>query len=201
MPEPTRKEIEQKIIKKALTDSAFKEQLLKDPKSALEQMLEVVFPQDLTVQVHMEDANTIHLVLPPISDSGELTDQALDQVAGVEEVGSPRVLRPHAVDEGLDQREAIAGRLARVVVVRPDPAVHVGRPEEDELDLLGGRDRRLSRSTMASGSARGEDDEGQNTSERPQSGRSKPMNPLGMRRSFHGRILPARSRPCKGRRV
>src|SRR5690606_41325259 len=67
------------------------------------------------------------------SDRGERV--ALDQVAGVEEVGSPRVLRPHAVDEGLDQREAIAGRLARVVVVRPDPAVHVGRPEEDELDL------------------------------------------------------------------
>ena len=69
----------EKIIAKASEDAEFRAKLVSDPKGTIGQELEVPIPEGLSVQVHEETANTVHLVLPPSSKLGEAD---LQTVAG-----------------------------------------------------------------------------------------------------------------------
>ncbi|AVY95799.1 MULTISPECIES: NHLP leader peptide family RiPP precursor [Microvirgula] len=65
----TRRDLETHIITKAWKDPEYKAQLLKDPKAALQDALKSIdpslsLPDSLQVQVHEENANLFHLVLP-----------------------------------------------------------------------------------------------------------------------------------------
>jgi len=69
-----------KIVAKAWRDPAFKAKLLADPQAALKDA-GVAVPSGVTVKVVEDSASHVHLVLPP-KPTGELSDEALDKVAG-----------------------------------------------------------------------------------------------------------------------
>lgn len=75
--------IEAKISTQSLNDNAFREHLIKDPKSVLSKELGMEFPENFEVVVHEENDKTVHIVLPSNpSSSSELSDDELDTVAG-----------------------------------------------------------------------------------------------------------------------
>lgn len=69
------------ILEKAQTDPSFREKLLADPAATLAGE-GLAVPPGFTV-VALEDTPTrMHLVLPPVSPTGEVSEQDLDAVAG-----------------------------------------------------------------------------------------------------------------------
>ena len=52
------------IVDKARNNPDFKEQLLSDPKAAIEHVIGVKLPDDLKVNVHQQSSKEVHLVLP-----------------------------------------------------------------------------------------------------------------------------------------
>ena len=69
-----------KVIAKAWSDPAFKARLLSNPQAALvEAGVEV--PAGVTVKVVEDTETTRHLILPPPPE-GELSEEALEKVAG-----------------------------------------------------------------------------------------------------------------------
>jgi hypothetical protein len=81
-----RSEVQRRLVQRSIEDEDFRKKLLDDPKWALEQVLETQLPEDVEVRVVEESPKTIYLVLPgtslPLEEEGELSDQALDAVAG-----------------------------------------------------------------------------------------------------------------------
>ena len=68
-----------RIVGKAAEDADFRARLVSDPKEAIGQELGISMPESLSVQVHEESAETVHLVLPPES---KLSEGDLQAVAG-----------------------------------------------------------------------------------------------------------------------
>jgi hypothetical protein len=52
------------IIAIAMNNDAFRQQLLRDPKEALERELGLSVPREVSIQVHEQTSTTLHLVLP-----------------------------------------------------------------------------------------------------------------------------------------
>ena len=81
-----RAEMERRIVQRSIEDDAFRQQLLEDPKAAVEQELGSRLPEGVRVVTVEETADTIYLVLPgtPMAgaEGGELSDQELQSVAG-----------------------------------------------------------------------------------------------------------------------
>jgi hypothetical protein len=80
-----RAEIERRVIERSLQDESFRQRLLEDPRATMEQELGVQLPAEVRVQAVEETADTIYLVLPsasPAGETGELSDQQLESVAG-----------------------------------------------------------------------------------------------------------------------
>jgi hypothetical protein len=75
------KEWAEKVIAKALEDATFKQQLLSDPKTAVEKIIGKSLGA-VNLKVVQETANTIYLVLPVQAGDNELSDEELDFVAG-----------------------------------------------------------------------------------------------------------------------
>lgn len=72
-----------KLISKALTDAAFKAELLKDPRAAIERSLGVKVPAGMAVKVVEDSSSVVHLVLPATAPGkGELSESHLSSVAG-----------------------------------------------------------------------------------------------------------------------
>jgi hypothetical protein len=71
-----------RVITKAWEDDSFKKALLSDPKAAIAREFGVEIGDEATLQVHEETADTVHLILPPRPQEGELSDEQLDSVAG-----------------------------------------------------------------------------------------------------------------------
>ena len=79
-----RAEMERRLIERSLQDDAFRQQLLDDPKAAVEQELGTRLPNEVSVEAVEETADTFYLVLPSASQAGggELSDRELEAVAG-----------------------------------------------------------------------------------------------------------------------
>ncbi len=74
-----------RLIAKAWTDEAFRQQLLSNPKAAVEQELGSALPEGMKVEIIQEPANTFYIVLPEkreSSSSDALNDEELEAVAG-----------------------------------------------------------------------------------------------------------------------
>jgi hypothetical protein len=77
--------LERRLIERSLQDDAFRQRLLEDPRTIMEQELGVSLPAEVQVRAVEETADTIYLVLPSTSavDEGEeLSDPDLETVAG-----------------------------------------------------------------------------------------------------------------------
>jgi len=79
-----RNEFEARINARANKDAAFKQELLANPKGVLARELGGEIPAHVKVNVVVETADTVYLVLraPPVGAKGELADAELDAVAG-----------------------------------------------------------------------------------------------------------------------
>ena len=81
-----RAEMERRIVQRSIEDDTFRQQLLEDPKAAVEQELGAKLPEEVRVVTVEESADTIYLVLPSTSmagaEGGELSDRELQSVAG-----------------------------------------------------------------------------------------------------------------------
>lgn len=75
-----RKDLEEKLIKKAWADSEFKKQLLSNPKAAIEKEAGRALPENLVIKAVEETANTVYIRIP--RNPEELSDSELDNVAG-----------------------------------------------------------------------------------------------------------------------
>jgi hypothetical protein len=80
-----RPEMERSLIERSPGDEAFRRKLLADPRAAVEEELGMRLPESVRVRAVEESAQTIYLVIPsasPIGEGGELSDEALESVAG-----------------------------------------------------------------------------------------------------------------------
>lgn len=64
----------------AATDSAFRQELLTDPRAAIERELGVSIPDGISIKALEETPGTVYIVVPPVA-SGELSDAELDAIA------------------------------------------------------------------------------------------------------------------------
>jgi hypothetical protein len=73
-----------RLLARSWTDAAYKSDLLQDPKRTLEREFALQLPSGVTVEAFEESAATSYLVLPPAPnpETGELTDEQLELVAG-----------------------------------------------------------------------------------------------------------------------
>ncbi|MFL5624058.1 MAG: NHLP leader peptide family RiPP precursor [Ktedonobacteraceae bacterium] len=76
--------LQEKIISKAMKDDAFRQEVLRTPKAAIERELGVKLPPDVNVVVQEDTPTTLHLVLPmqASAEPRELSDTELEGVAG-----------------------------------------------------------------------------------------------------------------------
>jgi hypothetical protein len=81
----TRAEIEAEIVAKAWQDETFKQDLLSNPRAVFEKEIGNSMPEDLQISVVEETPQHIYInipVKPVIENSEQLSDEALEAVAG-----------------------------------------------------------------------------------------------------------------------
>lgn len=80
-----RKQLEQRIIEKAMKDEQFRAKLMTSPNETIEQELGVKLPASLRINVLEEKPNNVYLVIPMTANeyaTEELTEAELANVAG-----------------------------------------------------------------------------------------------------------------------
>ena len=65
-----------KLAERALRDSSFRQALMTDPRGTLERELGASIPEGMTIHVHEETDNEIHIVLPTRELEANLDDVA-----------------------------------------------------------------------------------------------------------------------------
>ncbi len=79
------KSIQEQIIAKAMKEETFRQELLRNPKAAIERELGISVPPGVTIAMHQDTPTTLHLVLPrraPSAAEAELSDAELEQATG-----------------------------------------------------------------------------------------------------------------------
>ena len=77
--------MQEQLIAKAVKDETFRQEVLSNPKAAIERTLGISVPAGVTIAVHQDTPTTLHLVLPrqaPSAAGVELSDAELEQAAG-----------------------------------------------------------------------------------------------------------------------
>ncbi len=80
-----RKQLEEKIIARAMKDETFRKNLLENPKAAMEDITGIKIPETINLKVVEEDPATFYLVLPPKINpetEDELSEAELEMVSG-----------------------------------------------------------------------------------------------------------------------
>jgi len=80
-----RKQLEEKLIAKAMKDENFRKNLLENPKAAIEDETGIKIPEAVNLKVVEEDPATFFLILPPIINpetEDELSEAELEMVSG-----------------------------------------------------------------------------------------------------------------------
>jgi hypothetical protein len=85
-PQPvTRRTVEDRIVEQAWKDDAFRKELVKDPRAAIEKFLGAPLPAKVRIKVVEEDADSVVIVLPAPAQqapAGKLSAAELEEVAG-----------------------------------------------------------------------------------------------------------------------
>lgn len=85
-PQEQRREVEQRILSRALEDESYRTELLRDPRRAVERELGMKLPEGIELRAVEETDRVIYLVVPrqpdPASRSRDLSDKELETVAG-----------------------------------------------------------------------------------------------------------------------
>ena len=81
----TSSEMRQALADKAAEDEEFRNRLLSDPRSVIEEEFDLQIPDGVEIQVHEDSTETAHVILPP---SPKLSETQLAQVAGGGKGGS-----------------------------------------------------------------------------------------------------------------
>jgi hypothetical protein len=74
-----------KLFARTMKDEALRREILRNPKAVIERELGIKLPAGMTVQVHVNTPDTLHIVLPADVDAAavqELSDEDLEIVAG-----------------------------------------------------------------------------------------------------------------------
>jgi hypothetical protein len=83
VPRLTRRQLETALIEKCWKDPAFRREIVTDPRGTVQKYTGQKCPEGVSIYVHEEDGNTIHLSIPPApSNLTELSDEDLERVAG-----------------------------------------------------------------------------------------------------------------------
>lgn len=81
----SKKELEKRLIEKAMKDELFRDQLKTDPRGTIERELGITIPPSINLTVMEETPQTVYLVLPDPGGShavDELSQAELESVAG-----------------------------------------------------------------------------------------------------------------------
>src|SRR6516165_4467955 len=79
----TRVQLESALVQKCWKEPEFRKQVVGDPKGMLEKHLGRKLPEQVKIFIHEEDANTLHLAIPPApANLSKLSDEELEKVAG-----------------------------------------------------------------------------------------------------------------------
>lgn len=73
-------DIQAEVVKRAMKDETFRNELLKDPKGTINKTFDLNLPDNIEVKAIEEDESTMTLFVPPYR--GELSEDDLDSVAG-----------------------------------------------------------------------------------------------------------------------
>lgn len=74
-----RQQLEMHLAGRALEDPDFRARLLEDPKRTIEEEIHLHFPATLSIRIHEEKLNELHVVLPvDLETLGELSTEATD---------------------------------------------------------------------------------------------------------------------------
>lgn len=76
-----RTELQTKTLAKATTDTAFRQQLIDDPREAIAQAFGVLLPSNLEISVFEESPTRMCFILPAVS-TDELSESDLSNIAG-----------------------------------------------------------------------------------------------------------------------
>jgi len=101
-PGGTRLKIESVLVQKCWKDPVFRKEVVRDPKSMLEKHIGQKLPEQVKIFIHEEDANTLHLSIPPApANLTELSDEDLQKVAGGTDIGVALVAAQIAITLGI----------------------------------------------------------------------------------------------------
>ncbi len=70
-------ELSSRLMERAGVDENFRSKLLADPRAAIYDELGLEVPEDVTINVHENDPQTVHLALP----ATELAEEQLEAIA------------------------------------------------------------------------------------------------------------------------
>jgi hypothetical protein len=73
------------IIVKAWRDEAFRQDLIRDPKKAIEKEFSIKVPSGMSISVHEESEDSLHLIVPSVPSNfytDSLSDEELKNVIG-----------------------------------------------------------------------------------------------------------------------
>jgi hypothetical protein len=77
--------VQAQIMAKAMKEETFRQELLSNPKAAIERELGITVPQGVTITVHQDTPTSVHLALPvraPREGGEELSNAELEQATG-----------------------------------------------------------------------------------------------------------------------
>ncbi len=78
----TRTELDSLIRERLAADPDFRKNLKENPRATVQGLISIPLPEAVTIEVHEETLAHLHLVIPAAGTGGELTDDALELVAG-----------------------------------------------------------------------------------------------------------------------
>lgn len=78
--QPTRRDLEDKLVAKAWADEGFRERLKTDPRTAVAEETGITVPESITVEVLEETADKAYIVIP--ANRVAIADDQLDAAGG-----------------------------------------------------------------------------------------------------------------------